>query len=129
MSFPAARWRPNRASRGTSAPTPGAARPMLVTVGTGGSAAREARPVSTGAELHCDRTATAGVRRKASMRRMSTKPGTQNGAVPPETAADAAGTADASPPDFLEQIYEQATARLAAIIDEWQKARDACLRG
>ena len=63
------------------------------------------------------------------MRRMSTKPGTQNGAVPPETAADAAGTADASPPAFLEQIYEQATARFAVIIDEWQKGRDACLRG
>jgi hypothetical protein len=28
-----------------------------------------------------------------------------------------------------EQIYEQAMVRLAAIIDEWQKARDALLRG
>jgi hypothetical protein len=60
---------------------------------------------------------------------MSTKPGTQDGAVPPEAAADAAGTADASPPAFPEQIYEQAMVRLAAIIDEWQKARDALLRG
>jgi hypothetical protein len=60
---------------------------------------------------------------------MSSEPGTQNGAVPPEAAADAAGTADASPPAPLEQIYEQATARLAAIIDQWQQARDACLRG
>ena len=61
------------------------------------------------------------------MRRMSTKPGAQDGAVPPETAADPDGNADASPPAFPEQIYEQATARLAVIIDEWQKARDACL--
>ena len=48
--------------------------------------------------------------------------------MPPETAADPDGNADASPPAFPEQIYEQATARLAVIIDEWQKARDACLR-
>jgi hypothetical protein len=59
---------------------------------------------------------------------VSTKPGTQDGAVPPEAAADSAGNADAAPPALPEQIYEQATARLAAIIDEWQKARDA-LRG
>jgi hypothetical protein len=60
--------------------------------------------------------------------RMSSKPGTQDRSVPPETAADSAGNADASPPALPEHIYEQATARLAAIIDEWQKARDA-LRG
>ncbi len=63
------------------------------------------------------------------MRRMSTKPGARDGAVPPDAAADPDGTADASPPASLEQIYEQVTARLAVIIDEWQKARDACLRG
>ena len=62
------------------------------------------------------------------MRRMSTKPGAHDGAVPPEAAADPAGNPDASPPAFPEQIYEQAMARLAVIIDEWQKARDA-LRG
>ena len=63
------------------------------------------------------------------MRRMSTKPGAQDGAVPPEAAVDSAGDADASPPALPEQIYEQALARLAVIMDEWQKARDACLRG
>jgi hypothetical protein len=63
------------------------------------------------------------------MRSMSTKPGAQDGAVPPEAAADSDGNADASPPALPEQIYEQAMARLAAIIDEWQKARDALLRG
>ena len=63
------------------------------------------------------------------MRRMSSKPGAQDGTVPPEAAADSAGTADAPPPALPEQIYEQAAARLAAIIDEWQKARDALLRG
>jgi hypothetical protein len=63
------------------------------------------------------------------MRRMSTKPGARDGAVPPEAAADPAGNAEVSPPAFPEQIYQQATARLAVIIDEWQKARDACLRG
>ena len=63
------------------------------------------------------------------MRRMSTKPGAPDGAVPPAAAADSDGNADASPPALPEQIYEQAMARLAAIIDEWQQARDALLRG
>jgi hypothetical protein len=63
------------------------------------------------------------------MRKVSTKPGTQDGAVPPEAAADSAGNADASPPASPEQIYEQAMARLAVIINEWQKARGALLRG
>jgi hypothetical protein len=60
---------------------------------------------------------------------MSTKPGAQDGAVPTEAAADSDGNADPSPPAFPEQIYEQAMARLAVIIDEWQKARGALLRG
>jgi hypothetical protein len=60
---------------------------------------------------------------------MSTTPGARDGAVPPEAAAHADGNADASPPASLEQIYQQAAARLAAIIDQWQKARDALLRG
>ena len=63
------------------------------------------------------------------MGRMSTNPGAQDEGVPPEPPADPAGNADASPPAFPEQIYEQATARLAVIIDQWQKARDALLRG
>jgi hypothetical protein len=63
------------------------------------------------------------------MRRMSTKPGARAGAVPPEAAADSAGNAEAPPPASLQQIHEQAMARLAVIIDEWQKARDALLRG
>ena len=63
------------------------------------------------------------------MRRMSTKPGTQDGAVPPEAAADSASDAEAAPPALPEQIYEQAMARLAVIIDEWHKARGALLRG
>jgi predicted secreted protein len=67
------------------------------------------------------------------MRKVSTKPDAQDGAVPPAAAATSdgnaeAGNAEASPPASPEQIYEQAMARLAAIIDEWQKARDACLR-
>ncbi len=49
--------------------------------------------------------------------------------MPPEAAADSDGAADASPPASLEQIYEQAAARLAAIIDEWHQARAALLRG
>ncbi len=63
------------------------------------------------------------------MRRMRTKPGVRDGAVPPAAAADSDGNADASPPASPEQIYEQAMARLAVIIDQWQKARDALLRG
>ena len=60
---------------------------------------------------------------------MSTDPGAQDRAVPPDATADSEGTADASPPALPEQIYEQATTRLTAIIDEWQQARDALLRG
>ena len=59
---------------------------------------------------------------------MSTKPAAQDGAVPPQMPADPAGNAEVSPPALPEQIYEQALARLAVIMDEWQKARDACLR-
>ena len=43
---------------------PGVVRPVFVAVGTGGSAAREARPVSTGVELHGECTAIAGLRRE-----------------------------------------------------------------
>jgi hypothetical protein len=60
---------------------------------------------------------------------MSTKPGAPGGAVPPQAAADSDGNAEASPPALPEQIYEQAMARLAVIIDEWQEARGALLRG
>ncbi len=49
---------------GTSVPTPGVVRPVLVTMGTGGSAAREARPVTTGAELLGDCNAIARMRRE-----------------------------------------------------------------
>ena len=63
------------------------------------------------------------------MRKVSTKPDAQDGAVPPAAAADSAGNAAAAPPASSEQIYEQAMARLAVIIDEWQKARGALLRG
>ena len=59
---------------------------------------------------------------------MSTVPGVQGGAVLPEAAADSDGNAGASPPAFPEQMYEQAMARLADIIDEWHRARDALLR-
>ena len=60
---------------------------------------------------------------------MSTKPDAQDGAVPPAAAADSTSNAEAAPPASSEQIYEQAMARLAVIIDEWQQARDALLRG
>ena len=75
--------------------------------------------------MHCYRRAAAA----ASIRGMSTKPGTLDGAVAPEAAADSNGNAEASPPALPEQIYEQAMARLAVIVDEWQKARGALLRG
>ena len=48
--------------------------------------------------------------------------------MPPEAASDFSGNADAPPVAFLEQIYEEAMARLAVITDQWQTARDA-LRG
>ena len=62
------------------------------------------------------------------MRIVSTDPIAQNGA-PPETASHSDGTAEASPPASPEQIYEETMARLAAITDEWQKARDALRSG
>ncbi len=40
------------------------------------------------------------------MRRMSTKPGAPDGAVPLDAAADPDSNADASPPVSLEQVYE-----------------------
>ena len=64
MSFPAARWRPNAHRGAPASPTPDVVRPVLVTVGRGGSAAGEARPVSTGVQLIGDGTATAGGRRE-----------------------------------------------------------------
>ncbi len=64
-----------------------------------------------------------------SMCDMSTSPDVQDGAVPSEATADSDSSADASPPLSLEQMYEQATARLAFITDDWQQARDALLRG
>ena len=51
---------------------------------------------------------------------MSTDPGAQDGAVPP---------AAASPPAFLEQMSQEATVRLAALIEEWRQARAALLGG
>jgi hypothetical protein len=39
------------------------------------------------------------------MRSVSSKPGAQDGAVPPEAAAGSDGTADAPPPALPEQIY------------------------
>jgi hypothetical protein len=60
---------------------------------------------------------------------MSTKPSARDGAAPPKAPADSDGNADTSPPAFPEQIYQQATVRLVVIIDEWQKARGALLRG
>jgi hypothetical protein len=60
---------------------------------------------------------------------MSSDPGAQDRAVPPDLTADADSNADPSPPALPEQIYEQATARLAVIINQWQQARDALLRG
>jgi hypothetical protein len=62
------------------------------------------------------------------MCRMSTDPGGRDGAVTAGAAADSDGNAGASPPVSPEQMYEQAMARLADIIDEWHRARDALLR-
>jgi hypothetical protein len=53
-----------RSSRAPASPAPDVVRPVFVTVGRGGWAAREARPVSTGVELIGDCTAIAGVRRE-----------------------------------------------------------------
>jgi hypothetical protein len=60
---------------------------------------------------------------------MSTDPGAQDRAAPPEAAPAADGNAEASPPASPEQIYHDVMARLAVITDQWQQARDALLRG
>jgi hypothetical protein len=65
---------------------------------------------------------------RASMCSMSTDPGGRDGAVPPQAAADSDGNAGTFPPAFPGQMYERAMARLADIIDEWHRARDALLR-
>jgi hypothetical protein len=59
---------------------------------------------------------------------MDTDSGAQDGAVPPAAAFDDR-TAEAAPPASPEQLYQQVMVRLAAITDEWQKARDVLLRG
>jgi len=61
-------------------------------------------------------------------RRVSTKPGARDGAVSLKAASDSAGDADLSSGVSPERIHREGRVRLAAIIDEWQQARDA-LRG
>jgi hypothetical protein len=61
--------------------------------------------------------------------RMGTDPGAPDGAAPPEVASNSDRTTEASPPAFPEQIYEETMARLAAITEEWQRARDALRSG
>ena len=63
------------------------------------------------------------------MPNMSTDPDAQDQAVPPEAAAEADGDADASPPAPPQKIYEETMVRFAVITKEWQRARDALLRG
>ena len=63
------------------------------------------------------------------MPNMSTDPDAQDQAVPLKAAADSDGNADASPPASPQKIYEETMVRFAVITEEWQKARDALLRG
>lgn len=112
-------------------PLPRAIRPVLMTEGTDDGCRVE--PVGehrqrAGQRWHCPRTVAT-----ASMFSMSTDPGSRDGAVPLEPVADSDSNADASPPAFPDQTYEQihvrAMARPAVIVDEWQQARDDFLRG
>jgi hypothetical protein len=57
---------------------------------------------------------------------MSTDSEAQDGPREPASAADS--DASDSPEASLEQLYEEATARLAAITEEWQQALAAVLR-
>jgi len=54
---------------------------------------------------------------------MSTDSGAPERAVPPAAASDDC-TTEASPPPSPEQLYQQVMARLAAVTDQWQQARD-----
>jgi len=60
---------------------------------------------------------------------MSTDPGAQDGVALRKAASDSDGTATASPSTMYEQMFQEAMARIAAISEEWQKARDALLGG
>jgi hypothetical protein len=59
---------------------------------------------------------------------MSTTPAARDGAAPLQATSDSPGNAAASPVTSPEQIYKEGMVRLAAIIAEWQKARDTLLR-
>ena len=108
---------------------PSAAGPRFVTVGTRGSTAGEALPGEhrgrAAQRLHCYRTEAA----RASIGRMSTIPAARDGAAPLRATSDSPGNAAVSPVASPEQIHRQGMVRLAAIIAEWQKARDTLLRG
>ena len=62
------------------------------------------------------------------MPNMSTDPQVQDGAMPPDAAADSDGDADTSPPASPQKIYEETMVRFAVITEEWQRAWDALLR-
>ena len=127
----AARWKSSRGSRTQARRrlTPSAAGPRFVTVGMRGSTAGEARPGEhrgrAAQRLHCFRTEAA----RASIGRMSTIPAARDGAAPLRATSDSSGNAAVSDVASPEQIHKQGMVRLAAIIAEWQKARDTLLRG
>ena len=60
---------------------------------------------------------------------MGPDPAARAGALPPDAPANPDGNADASPPASPQKIYEETMVRFAVITEEWQKARDALLRG
>jgi hypothetical protein len=61
----------------------------------------------------------------SSIRGISSDPGAPDGTAPLKRRPTRTATPTSSP----EQIYEEVMARLAAITDQWQQARDALLGG
>src|SRR3954469_14871400 len=97
---------------------------MFITVGTGAVGGRSSSAGGAPAPGRAAIAVFSPRQRMASMTSMSIDSGAQERAVPPAAASDDR-TAEASPPPSPEQIYQQVMARLAAITDQWQQARDA----
>ena len=60
---------------------------------------------------------------------MSTILAARDGAAPLPATSDSSDNAAVSPVASPDQLHKQGMVRLAAIIAEWQKARDTLLRG
>src|SRR3954451_3678773 len=96
---------------------------MFLTVGMGAVGGRSSSAGGAPAPGRAAIAVFSPRQRQASMGSMSTNSGAPERAVPPAAASDDR-TTEASPPPSPEQLYQQGMARLAAVTDQWQQARD-----